>query len=63
MGFFFLKTSVIETINDGLKNLCQAKHTRHRAMHNCIVNLIPDAATDRTIIPILIGTAPSSPYF
>ena len=34
------KRSVIETINDELKNICQVEHTRHRAMHNFIMNLI-----------------------
>jgi hypothetical protein len=36
----FRKRSVIETINDELKNICQVEHTRHRAMHNFIMNLI-----------------------
>jgi hypothetical protein len=35
-----LKKSVIEPINDELKNICQVEHTRHRAMHNFIMNLI-----------------------
>ena len=34
------KCSVIETINDELKNICQVEHTRHRAMHNFVMNLI-----------------------
>ena len=34
------KRSVIETINDELKNICQVEHTRHRAMHNFLMNLI-----------------------
>lgn len=34
------KRSVIETINDELKNICQVEHTRHRAMHNFVMNLI-----------------------
>ena len=34
------KRSVIETINDELKNICQIEHTRHRAMKNFIMNLI-----------------------
>ena len=34
------KRSVIETINDELKNICEVEHTRHRAMHNFIMNLI-----------------------
>jgi hypothetical protein len=34
------KRSVIETINDELKNICEVEHTRHRSMHNFIMNLI-----------------------
>jgi hypothetical protein len=34
------KRSIIETVNDKLKNICEAEHTRHRAMHNFIMNLI-----------------------
>jgi hypothetical protein len=34
------KRSVIETINDELKNICEVEHSRHRAMHNFIMNLI-----------------------
>lgn len=34
------KRSVIETINDQLKNICDIEHTRHRSVHNFFVNLI-----------------------
>jgi hypothetical protein len=34
------KRSVIETINDQLKNICEIEHSRHRAMHNFVMNLI-----------------------
>ena len=34
------KRSIIETINDELKNICEVEHTRHRSMHNFIMNLI-----------------------
>jgi hypothetical protein len=34
------KCSVIETINDELKNICQIEHSRHRSLHNFIMNLI-----------------------
>ena len=34
------KRSIIETINDELKNICEVEHTRHRAVHNFIMNLI-----------------------
>jgi len=34
------KRSVIETINDELKNMCQVEHSRHRSFTNFINNLI-----------------------
>jgi hypothetical protein len=34
------KRSVIETINDELKNICDIEHSRHRSFHNFIMNLI-----------------------
>ncbi|MDR1120649.1 MAG: IS982 family transposase, partial [Dysgonamonadaceae bacterium] len=34
------KRSVIETINDELKNICDVEHSRHRSLHNFIMNLI-----------------------
>jgi hypothetical protein len=34
------KRSVIEIINDQLKNICDVKHSRHRSIHNFIMNLI-----------------------
>jgi hypothetical protein len=34
------KRSVIETVNDELKNICQIKHSRHRSFANFIPNLI-----------------------
>ncbi|MDT0649692.1 IS982 family transposase [Autumnicola edwardsiae] len=34
------KRSVIETINDQLKNICQAEHSRHRSFGNFINNLV-----------------------
>lgn len=34
------KRSVIETINDELKNICQIEHSRHRSFENFITNLI-----------------------
>jgi len=34
------KRSVIETINDELKNICDIEHSRHRSIHNFIMNLI-----------------------
>ncbi|MDB6095759.1 MAG: Transposase [Francisellaceae bacterium] len=34
------KRSIIETINDQLKNICQIEHTRHRSIINFAANLI-----------------------
>ena len=34
------KRSIIETINDFLKNICQIEHSRHRSVHNFLVNLV-----------------------
>ncbi|WP_462265937.1 IS982 family transposase [Mucilaginibacter sp.] len=34
------KRSVIETVNDELKNICQVEHSRHRSFTNFLINLI-----------------------
>jgi len=34
------KRSVIETVNDELKNICQVEHSRHRSLANFITNLL-----------------------
>lgn len=34
------KRSIIETINDELKNICQIEHSRHRSFDNFLTNLI-----------------------
>ena len=34
------KRSVIETVNDELKNVCQIEHTRHRSVDNFATNLL-----------------------
>ncbi len=34
------KRSVIETINDELKNICQVEHSRHRSFANFITNIV-----------------------
>jgi len=34
------KRSVIETVNDELKNMCQVEHSRHRSFTNFITNLV-----------------------
>lgn len=39
------KRSVIETVNDELKNICQIEHSRHRSFTNFITNLLAAIAT------------------
>ena len=34
------KRTLIETVNDPLKNLCQLEHTRHRSLTTCVVNVL-----------------------
>ncbi len=34
------KRSVIETVNDELKNMCQIEYSRHRSIGNFFTNLI-----------------------
>jgi len=34
------KRSIIETINDELKNICQIEHSRHRSFVNFLTSLI-----------------------
>ena len=34
------KRSVIETINDELKNICQIEHSRHRSPLNFLINMV-----------------------
>jgi len=34
------KRSLIETVNDELKNICQVEHSRHRSVANFLTNLI-----------------------
>ncbi len=34
------KRSLIETVNDQLKNICQIQHSRHRSVWNFLVNLL-----------------------
>ena len=38
------KRSVIETINDELKNICQIEHSRHRGKANFLMNLVAGIA-------------------
>ena len=34
------KRSIIETVNDELKNICQIEHSRHRSIVNFMNNLV-----------------------
>ena len=34
------KRTLIETVNDQLKNICQIEHTRHRSLTNFVVNVL-----------------------
>ncbi|MDD5266524.1 MAG: IS982 family transposase [Methylococcales bacterium] len=34
------KRSIIETINDQLKNISQIKHSRHRSLTNCVIKVV-----------------------
>jgi hypothetical protein len=34
------KRSVIETVNDELKNICQVEHTRHRSITGFLLNIM-----------------------
>jgi len=34
------KRSVIETVNDELKNICQIEHSRHRSFGNFLSNIV-----------------------
>lgn len=38
------RRSLVETVIDELKNLCQIEHTRHRSINNFIVNLMASIA-------------------
>jgi hypothetical protein len=39
------KRSIIETVNDELKNICQIEHSRHRSFGNFISNTLAAIAT------------------
>ena len=36
----FRKCSIIETVNDEMKNVCQIEHTKHRSVDNFVTNLL-----------------------
>lgn len=38
------KRSLIETVNDQLKNISQIEHTRHRSPQNFLINLLAGIA-------------------
>ena len=37
---YLRKRTLIETVNDELKNICQIEHTRHRCFPNFIGNMV-----------------------
>ena len=37
---YLRKRSLIESVNDELKNICQIEHSRHRSFHNFIGNVL-----------------------
>ena len=39
------KRSVIETVSDELKNICQVEHTRHRSISGFLFNIMAAIAT------------------
>ena len=41
------KRAIIESVNDGLKNMAQIEHSRHRSFHNFINNLMAGIAAYR----------------
>lgn len=41
------KRSVIETVNDELKHICQIEHSRHRATNSFLMNLMAAPAVYR----------------
>ncbi|BAV95268.1 transposase [Ichthyobacterium seriolicida] len=60
------KRSIIETINDQLKNICQIEHSRHRSFANFLTNISelialtafrlknPLSNTQSLVMPVLI---------
>lgn len=34
------KKAIIECVNDELKNMCKLQHTRHRSVHNFLLNIL-----------------------
>jgi len=39
-AFLLRKRSIIETINDQLKNIFQLEHSRHRSLTNYMINIV-----------------------
>jgi hypothetical protein len=62
------KRSVIETVNDQLKNICHAEHTRHRSISGFLLNLMSALAAysffekKPSITPIVKETKPAEIY-
>ena len=51
---FTQKRAIIETVNDELKNIAQAEHSRHRCFDNFIVNLL-GAITAYCLFPKVVS--------
>jgi len=48
------KRSIIETVNDQLKNICQIEHSRHRSFSNFIINRTYAKAKKNVYICVVI---------
>ena len=46
------KRSLIETVNDQLKNISQIQHTRHRSVCNFMVNMIAGESSAEDGFPV-----------
>lgn len=47
------KRSIIETINDELKNICQMEHSRHHSFANFITNIVAGLKIKRMLISLI----------
>lgn len=50
------KYSVIETLNDEFKNVCQVEHTRHRSVNNFAINLLAGLIA-YNLLPMKLGVS------
>ena len=49
---FLRNRSIIETVNDQLKNISQIQHTRHRSVSNFLVNVIAGESSAEDGFPV-----------